>query len=194
MSCRFVLAAALFAASAGGFPSTCSAAQLGDVEHIIVIYLENRSFDNLFGFFPNADGIAAAGATKIQVDADGKPYVFLPQVDKAAGAVDDRFPKDLPNQPFSIDAYVPIGEATGDPIHRFFHQKAQIDGGATKLWDYAKRYTLADHFFQAAFGGSFLNHFWLICACTPVFPEAPRSLVAEPDGAYDDASNLTELL
>lgn len=213
---RFALAASLFAISAGGFASTCSAAKLGDVEHIIVIYLENHSFDNLFGFFPNADGIATAGATKIQVDADGKPYDFLPQVDKAAGAVDDRFSKDLPNQPFSIDAYVPIGEATGDPIHRFFHQKAQIDGGrmdkfvaytnmgalpmgfydgsATKLWDYAKRYTLADHFFQAAFGGSFLNHFWLICACTPVFPEAPRSLVAEPDGAYDDASNLTELL
>jgi phospholipase C len=113
MSCRFALAATLFAASACGFASTGYAASLGDVEHIIVIYLENHSFDNLFGFFPNADGIAAAGATKIQVDADGKPYVFLPQVDKAAGAVDDRFPKDLANQPFSIDAYVPIGEATG---------------------------------------------------------------------------------
>ena len=129
MSYRFALAASLFAISAGGFASTCSAAQLGDVEHIIVIYLENHSFDNLFGFFPDADGIATAGATKIQVDADGKPYVFLPQVDKTAGAVDARFPKDLPNQPFSIDAYVPIGEATGDPIHRFFHQQAQIDGG-----------------------------------------------------------------
>ncbi|MFZ1071526.1 MAG: alkaline phosphatase family protein, partial [Methyloceanibacter sp.] len=89
MSYRFALAASLFAISAGGFASTCSAAKLGDVEHIIVIYLENHSFDNLFGFFPNADGIAAAGATKIQVDADGKPYMFLPQVDKAAGAVDD---------------------------------------------------------------------------------------------------------
>jgi len=32
MSCRFVLAATLFAASAGGFASTRSAAQLGDVE------------------------------------------------------------------------------------------------------------------------------------------------------------------
>ena len=41
---------------------------LGDVEHIIVIYLENHSFDNLFGFFPGADGIATAGATKIQVE------------------------------------------------------------------------------------------------------------------------------
>ncbi len=31
---------------------------------------------------------------------------------------------------------------------------------------------LADNFFHAAFGGSFLNHAWLICACTPVWPNA----------------------
>ena len=43
--------------------------------------------------------------------------------------IDPRFPDDLPNQPFSIDAYVPIGDHTGDPIHRFYHQQAQIDGG-----------------------------------------------------------------
>jgi phospholipase C len=48
MSCRFALAATLFAACAGGFSSACSAAKLGDVEHIIVIYLENHSFDNLW--------------------------------------------------------------------------------------------------------------------------------------------------
>src|SRR6478609_9673978 len=114
MSCRFVLAAALFAASAGGFPSTCSAAQLGDVEHIIVIYLENHSFDNLFGFFPNADGLAAAGATKIQVRPDGSPYDFLPPIHEGKGdsPIDPRFPEQLPNQPFSIDAYVSIGEPT----------------------------------------------------------------------------------
>src|SRR4029078_8256444 len=109
MSCRFVLAAALFAASAGGFPSTGYAASLGDVEHIIVIYLENHSFDNLFGFFPNAEGIATAGATKIQVDLNGMAYDFLPHV-KHAGQDDSHFPNNLPNQPFSIDAYVPLGE------------------------------------------------------------------------------------
>ena len=89
---------------------------------------------------------------------------------------------------------------TGDPIHRFFYQQAQIDGGRmdkfvaytnmgalvmgfydgshTKLWEYAQRYTLADHFFHAAFGGSFLNHFWMICACTPIYKDAPESLKA----------------
>ena len=34
-------------------------------------------------------------------------------------------------------------------------------------------YTLADNFFMGAFGGSYLNHQWLICACTPVFADAP---------------------
>src|SRR3974377_639864 len=92
----------------GSAAAPCSAAKLSDVEHIIVIYLENRSFDNLFGLFPGADGIAAAGASKIQVDKDGRPYAFLArameQVDHQL-RVDSRFPDNLPNQPFSIEAY-----------------------------------------------------------------------------------------
>jgi len=41
---------------------------------------------------------------------------------------------------------------------------------------------------MGAFGGSFLNHFWLICACTPKYPGADQSpakdkiAVVEPDG------------
>ena len=33
-------------------------------------------------------------------------------------------------------------------------------------------YVIADHFFQAAFGGSFLNHQWLVAAASPTFPGA----------------------
>src|SRR3989449_10413137 len=45
----------------------------------------------------------------------------------------------------------------------------------------AQQFTLADNFFHAAFGGSFLNHFWLVCACTPVWTEAPAELRAQLD-------------
>ena len=43
-----------------------------------------------------------------------------------------------------------------------------------------------DNFFHAAFGGSFLNHFWLVCACTPDCPNAPQDMVAtkQPNGQY----------
>ena len=34
-------------------------------------------------------------------------------------------------------------------------------------------YVIADNFFQAAFGGSFLNHQWLVAAATPVWSSMP---------------------
>jgi phospholipase C len=32
------------------------------LKHIVVIYLENHSFDNLYGEFPGANGLAKAGS------------------------------------------------------------------------------------------------------------------------------------
>ena len=33
---------------------------LDAIQHVVVIYAENRSFDNLYGLFPGASGIADA--------------------------------------------------------------------------------------------------------------------------------------
>jgi phospholipase C len=43
---------------------------LARLQHIVVIYLENRSFDNLYGEFPGANGLANAGAHATQVDRE----------------------------------------------------------------------------------------------------------------------------
>ncbi len=120
----------------------------------------------------------------------------------------------LPNKPFAIDDpkgfNTPLGVATHDLWHLFYQNQMQINGGRNNrfvayadagglvmghydssklpLWSVAQKYTLADNFFQGAFGGSFLNHFWLACACTPVYPDADKgpakNLIAavEPDG------------
>jgi phospholipase C len=45
----------------------------------------------------------------------------------------------------------------------------------------AQDYVMADNFFHAAFGGSYLNHMWLVCACTPVWKDAPAALHAQLD-------------
>ncbi len=81
---------------------------LDKIRHIIVLYLENRSFDNLYGLFPGAEGISDAGAAAIQVDRDGRPYDKLPPVRNTEARdpetkqpiVDTRFPSGLPNGPF----------------------------------------------------------------------------------------------
>ena len=38
-----------------------------------------------------------------------------------------------------------------------------------------------DHFYHAAFGGSFLNDMFFICACAPRFDNAPAEIVARLD-------------
>jgi phospholipase C len=188
------------------------------VNHIIVIYQENWSFDGLYGKLPGADGLANAGAAARQVDKQGVPYKTLPRpigmVKKLPkGATDSRFPADLPNEPFDLGHFVRPEDRTGDLIHRFYHEQLQIDGGkmdrfvawtdaAGLTMSYydasdlpegklAKQYTLCDHFFHAAFGGSFLNHFWLIAAASPKYPGAPASLLSNPDPAHLKDAQLT---
>ena len=103
------------------------------VENIVVIYLENHSFDNLYGFYPGAEGISKAPREKIiQVDAEGHPYQYLPRIIdtlKKPHEPDPRFPAELPNEPFPIERYVPIQERTGDLTHRFYQHQLQINGG-----------------------------------------------------------------
>ncbi len=175
------------------------------IDHLLVVYLENHTFDNLFGLFPGANGIAARDAAVPQVDRDGTPYPWLPRTMIAypyPPKLDGRFPKQLPNRPFPINRYIPLDRIVEMPVHEFYPNILQVDGGkndkfvswgdsgalpmgyfdTTKLplYPYAREFVLADNWFTSAMGGSWLNHMWLVCACTPVFPNAPRKLVAEP--------------
>jgi acid phosphatase len=203
----FVVAAlALLVAGCASSPAPAPRAGLDRIEHIIVIYAENRSFDNLYGLFPGADGIANATPEQYtQVDYDGNPLPRLPPVWKGKDP-DPAFPTDLPNKPFRIDGppvNLSLSMRTRDLIHKFYPQQEQINGGRNNrfaevsdagglvmgyydgstlpLWKWAQEYTLADHFFMGAFGDSFINHFWLICACMPREPKPPANLVARLD-------------
>ena len=86
MELRSSRAWALAAAAAGALIAACAtppAAKPGleAIQHIIVIYAENRSFDHLYGLFPGANGIANATPEHYtQVDYDGTPLPHLPLV------------------------------------------------------------------------------------------------------------------
>jgi phospholipase C len=81
---------------------------LTKIGHIVVIFEENRSFDNFFGEFPGATGIANASDKAIQIDPDGKAYRFLTTINTNLKPpdVDKRFPSQLPNSPFQINRFV----------------------------------------------------------------------------------------
>lgn len=169
------------------------------INHLVVIYMENHSFDNLYGEFKGANGINnAAKGNFVQVDGKGNPYQYLPEIPR-----NNSFPTNLPNKLFNIDQYVPSDKKTPDVTHRFFHNQLQINNGKMDqfaayndskglamgyynteklpLYPIAKQYTLCDNFFQSVFGGSYFNHVYLVSAAVPVWPNAPESLVAKVD-------------
>jgi len=194
------------------------------IQNIVIIYAENRTFDNMFGNFPGAHGLSEV------VDDKGAPTAsYVPQKDRDGTTVLAKLPKTwggvtlagnptvvteaqsdgLANAPFAIEnAYVANGAptlgtlyVTRDLTHRFFENQMEVNGGSndmfaawldaggltmhhldtsqSKLYKLAQKYVLADNFFSGAWGGSFLNHQYLICACAPV---APMSFVTMTNG------------
>src|SRR5262245_21883089 len=97
--------------------------RLDTLEHIVIIYAENRSFDHLYGLFPGANGIAQATPEQYtQVDHDGQPFQVLPPVWKGTER-DPAFLADLPNKLFQIDGppiNLPASVPTRDLIHRYY--------------------------------------------------------------------------
>ncbi len=168
------------------------------IQNVVVIYGENRSFDNLYGLYPGADGIAHALETNgcKQRDRDGTVMKVLPPIWGGLPGWAEGRTANLPNEPFAIDDpegfAVPPSVATRDLVHKFYQNQMQINGGANDkfaawsdaggltmsyyagaasqlpMWKVAQHNVLADNFFFGAFGGSFLNHHYLICACVPV--------------------------
>jgi acid phosphatase len=201
------------ALAAGALLAGCAQLPRGDagkiarIHHVVVIVAENRSFDHIYGLFPGANGISrATPEQKTQLDHDGTPLPEL-VIFTLDGKPDARFPK-VPNGPFRIDAPPidrPITELVHSPVHAFFHHVEQVNGGRNnmfaamsnnggwtmgyydgsvmRLWKWAQEYTLADNFFQGAFGGSYLNHHWLVCACTPRYPDAPQRMRVRLDAS-----------
>jgi acid phosphatase len=212
--------------------------RLDRVKHIVVIYEENHSFDNLYGGWEGVNGLANADpAHTTQVNQEGEHFTCLLQNDVNLTAPDPLpatckdsttatpFVSHFANSPFRIDDYIKpsdttcpapgasapngVRNGTGEPggctrdlVHRFYNEQYQLDGGrqdryttgsdaagltqgtydtrALPIYRYLHEkghpwYAIADNFFQAAFGGSFLNHQWLVAAATPVFAGAAQS-------------------
>jgi phospholipase C len=188
---------------------TCTAQPaLTNLGHVVVIYLENWSFDSLYGSYPGAEGLASPSAHIPQIDnSTGLPFVTLPMVDP-------NIPLGLPNAAFDLSQFVPSNQLIHDLVHRYYQEQLQIDGG--KMDKYVTisdakgeslgyyptaplpvvqlintmpdQVTVLDHFFHAAFGGSFLNHQWLISAQSPTFPNAPAGITA----VLDSSGNLVK--
>ncbi|MBP5076998.1 acid phosphatase [Pseudomonas chlororaphis] len=202
-------------------PAELDRALRDKVKNVVVIYAENRSFNNLFADFPGLEKPLSAlkPADYQQRDRDGSLLPTLPPVwggvaqvgpqalDGVTYPVGTQYQERLPNAPFALKGPdgqdLPLSLVTRDLWHVFYQNQMQINGGKNdgfvawadsgglpmgyyaqsryelRLWDVAREFVLCDNFFQGTFGGSFLNHQYLISAAVPFYPDAANS-VAKP--------------
>jgi phospholipase C len=135
------------ASGAEGYPATSAGAVpplpeqvLGlrrNIDHIVVIYQENRSFDHYFGAYQPSGGAVIEGLLDahaqidarfegLQKNAAGVPYRFLPMPYRLPGFA--RGP--VPNRPFHMAPHIPPdANLPFDPAHQFNRMIAQVNEG-----------------------------------------------------------------
>src|SRR5713226_7061536 len=104
------------AVNAAGDPSDDSDSPLASIKHIVVIYEENHSFDNLYGGWEGVNGLSSAkSAQTVQLTQGGVAYTCLLQNDvnlkpppppPPASCTDTTgtpFTSNFTNAPFTID-------------------------------------------------------------------------------------------
>jgi len=244
----FQAAAAASVVGAGALPGVAPAAPVArpvakgsldaklraHVKNVVVIYLENRSFNNLFADFPGlAAPLADAPSAAVQQrDRDGSVLPTLPKTwggmvpgRQNIGGKDyittEAQSANLPNAPYALkDADgKPLPEAivTRDLVHQFYHNQMQINGGKNDqfaawsdaggmvmghygetsktlgLWQIAREFTLCDNFFMAAFGGSYLNHQFLISGRVPEYFNAHETAAKNKIAVLTDGAQGVRL-
>lgn len=140
-------------------PSTQTA-----VQHLVVVVMQNASFDHLFGTFPatggnTVDGLRPGVPGYTQTDAAGNSVTpFL---------LKELAPSPLPEGPTPYTAVL-----DGGKMDKFAFNNGDISmgyyddttSGVSTLWGYAQQYALADNYFGSVIGEAPSNQLYMVAA------------------------------
>jgi phospholipase C len=152
------------AAAAGSLfgPASQLEGSSGQIKHIVVLMMENRSFDHLLGWLPNSTG-QQAGLSYL--DKSGKAQSTYPLAPDWTGC------------------------SHPDPDHSYNGARLEVDGGTMKgflqptsndlyaigyyreqdfpfLSQFARNFTVCDHYFPSVLGPTFPNRIFQLCGQT----------------------------
>ena len=133
------------------------------IKHVVFIVKENRTFDNLFGAFPGANGASYGWDHGVR-----RPLVR---------GTDQRTNEDLPHCYSCAIAAWDGGKMDGfnqsDAADRWAYTQLQKDQ-LPNYWHWAGHNVLFDRFFSSAQGPSFPNHLYSIAATSGGAHDNPR--------------------
>lgn len=138
------------------------------IKNLMVVILQNNSFDHLFGTFPGANGLNPSLPSYQQTDQAGN--IITPQL------LATLTPTDLNHTAQSYQIAYDSGKMdkyaweNGDESMGYYDNTtigAANDGqqfGVNTLWSYAQQYALADNFFASAMASEPSNMLYMIAA------------------------------
>lgn len=141
----FIAWRALPIVRASNSPTTATATT--PIKHAVFIMMENRTFDSMFGRFPNANGYLEARAPNPTLDYEHNGPSAIAAID---GGKMDEFPA------------------------RGYMQFTQSD--IPNYWSYAQQFGLSDNFFTAQMGDSSPQHVsWMAAQSGGIFDAAQQT-------------------
>lgn len=167
------------------------------IKYVFVLFQENRSFDNYFGTFPGAENLGTPLAKAhgySQYDMIGKrwqtvfktTYVDVPAPNHDRTVLEAKFAGGNMNAFLSVEEQEDLpydgGGSAQDARQLGLTTMAINDcDNIPFLWQYAKNFTLADHYFQVFLGPSAPSNLALLAAQTGISEQRlHRNLTLNP--------------
>jgi phospholipase C len=136
------------------------------IKHVVFIVKENRSFDNMFGLFPGANGVSIGNDHGVRVP-------LAPGLVQTTGV-------DLPHH--YSDAVRDFDNGLMDGFRGAMAFTQYRPDQIPNYWHWARQYVLSDNFYSAAQGPSFPNHLFAIAASSAGTKDIPNNTTNRPNG------------
>jgi phospholipase C len=138
------------------------------ITHLIILMMQNHTFDNLFGTFPGAAGLDATLPSYSQVDKAGN--TVSPTLVQTLATAD--LNHNLPTYVASWDngKMDKFAYTNGDLAMQYYDNTISgqaTDGktyGISTLWAYAQQYALADNLFSSAMNSEPADELYMVAA------------------------------
>ena len=135
------------------------------VKHLVVVVMQNHTFDNLFGKFPGGAGAQPGDPGYTQPAADGTSVSPFLLTSSSTG--------DLPHDHGDYVKSWDNGKMDGFASNNGTLAMGYFDDsfpGVAALWGWAKNFALADHYFSSVMSNAPANPLYLISASDGDFP------------------------
>jgi phospholipase C len=129
------------------------------VKRIVVVVMQNRSFNHLFGMFPGVNGIRPGTPGFMQNDANGNPVT--PHLLTNGDIPDLRHSHLDYRAMWNNGAMDRFAEVNGSLALGFHDNSIE---GVDQLWNLAQQFALADNYFQSVMGAAPPNPLYLVAA------------------------------